>query len=175
MYYNDDYPCGRCPYNEPAYGHCDYDEYCRYEDEEMEQQYYLDTCDDDDEDDVPDDYEADDTDDAPSSIVIIPRPADDVDDLPFLSITQGIRRPRLNDSHRPRLSSHDLDDCAANEGEEDDDYDPNDYPEDDDEDEEYEPDDYADYYDDEYYDLDDDPLKTASSPKAIIPLDDYLF
>ena len=67
MYYYDDYPCGRCPYNEPAYGHCAYDEYCSLEDEEMEQQYYLDTCDD----------------DAPPAIVIIPRPSDDLDDLPF--------------------------------------------------------------------------------------------
>ena len=68
MFYYDDYPCGRCPYNEPAYGHCAYDEYCQYEEEEVEQQYYLDTCDDD---------------DAPPVIAITPRPSGELDDLPF--------------------------------------------------------------------------------------------
>ena len=133
----------------------------------MEQQCYVDTCDDN-EDDAPDDNESDNTDEASSVIVIDHSSTDDLDDLPILSLVHGVPRPRL--------SSHAWDDCA-NEGEEDDDYDPNDYPEDDDEDEEeeYDPDDYADYFDDEYYDSDDDPLKTASSPKAIIPLDDYLF
>ena len=164
MYYYDDYPCARCPYNEPAYGHCAYDEYCQYEEEEMEQQCYVDTCDDD-EDDASDDNESDDN-DAPPAIVIIPRPSDDLDDLPFLSLIHAVPRPRL--------SSHDWDYCA-NEGEEDDDYDPYDYPEDDDEDEEYDTGDYTAYYDDEYYDSDDDSLTIASSPKAIIPLDDYLF
>ena len=43
MHYYDD-PCACCPYHETTYGHCDYDEYCQYEEEQMEQQYYLDTC-----------------------------------------------------------------------------------------------------------------------------------
>ena len=68
MYYFDDYPCGHCPYNEPAYGHCAYDEDCCFEDEESDLDYYLDDCDDC---------------DAPPAIVITPRPADDLDDLPF--------------------------------------------------------------------------------------------
>lgn len=44
MFYCDEFPCGNCPYNEVTYGHCDYDEYCRYEEEEREQQCYLDDC-----------------------------------------------------------------------------------------------------------------------------------
>lgn len=164
MYYFDDYPCGRCPYNEPAYGHCAYDEDCCFEDEEMEQQCYVDTCDDN-EDDAPDDNESDNTDEASSVIVIDPSSTDDLDDLPILSLVHGVPRPRL--------SSHAWDDCA-NEGE-DDDYDPDDYSEDDeDEEEEYDPDDYADYYNDDDYDSDDNPLKTASS-KPSFSLDDYLF
>ena len=66
MYFNDEYPCARCPYNEPAYGHCAYDEDCRFEDEEMEQQmYYDEVC------------------DAPPTPPVPPRPSGDLDDLPF--------------------------------------------------------------------------------------------
>lgn len=66
MYFNDDYPCARCPYNEVTYGHCDYDEYCRYEDEEREQACYLDEeC------------------DLPSVIVQKPWSSEDLSDLPF--------------------------------------------------------------------------------------------
>ena len=66
MFFNDDYPCGSCPYCEVTYGRCDYDEYCRYEEEEMEQQmFYDEEC------------------DAPPSPPVPPRPSGELDDLPF--------------------------------------------------------------------------------------------
>ena len=66
--YYDDFPCRRCPYNDPDYGHCTYDEVCPYENEENDLDYYL------------DDYEDD---DALSMIITTPKPSDDIDDLLF--------------------------------------------------------------------------------------------
>lgn len=143
MYYNDEFPCSN-PFDDRPNGYLIHGEYIVEDDE--------------------DDYDPDcsDCDDAPSSIVIDPRPSDDVDDvLPFLSLIRGVPRPRF--AH-PDLDNYD-----------DDEYDSDDYPEDDEEEEEeYDPDDYAAYYNDDDYDLDDDSLTIASSPKAI-PLDDYLY
>ena len=65
MYYNDEFPWGKCPFStRPVSGYAAIDDYY-----------------DDDEEYDPDDYPDDDN--LPPAIAITPRPSDDVDDLPF--------------------------------------------------------------------------------------------